>query len=143
MGPCVPLAMNARVCDRKGWAMKPSLEGARVLILEDEFFIADDLARALRSAGAEPVGPVGSAREAESVLTTQHLDAAILDLNLHGEMAGDFALRLSVARLPCVIVSGYGPDAVPESVRNVRSLEKPVSPAKVIETLQLELSRRA
>jgi DNA-binding NtrC family response regulator len=116
------------------------LQGARVLILEDEFFIADDLARALRSAGAEPVGPVGTIQEAEGMLSTHRVDAAILDLNLRGEMAGDFAQRLAATRLPCVIVSGYGPDAIPASVKKVRHLEKPVSPAKVIETLGLELS---
>lgn len=74
--------------------MTRPLEGARVLIVEDEFFIADDLARALRNAGADTIGPVSSIREAEILMRRGHLDSAILDLNLHGEMAGDFAERL-------------------------------------------------
>ena len=86
--------------------MAPSLQGSRVLILEDEYFLADDLARALRERGAEPVGPVSSVSEAEKLLARERLDAAILDLNLHGAMATEFVTRLAETRLPCLIVSG-------------------------------------
>jgi ActR/RegA family two-component response regulator len=119
--------------------MSQPLHGVRVLILEDEFFLADDLARALRQAGAEPVGPVATVEEAEALVETSRLDAAILDLNLRGRMATDFVERLASTRLPCVIVSGYGEDAV--SVANVQSLEKPVSAEKVLRTLGAELAR--
>ena len=84
------------------------VQGARVLILEDEYFIADDLARALREAGGEPVGPVSTVKQAEELVALGGLDAAILDLNLRGEMASDFIRRLATAELPCLIVSGYG-----------------------------------
>jgi DNA-binding response OmpR family regulator len=116
------------------------LQGARVLVLEDEFFMADDLARALRSAGAEPIGPAGTIDEAETLVELERPDAAILDLNLHGAMADGFARRLSGKKLPCVIVSGYGAAAMP-SVSDIRWLEKPVSPARVLETLASELVR--
>ena len=36
------------------------LQGAKVLIVEDEYLIADDLARMLSQAGAILVGPVGT-----------------------------------------------------------------------------------
>ena len=87
-----------------------------MLIVEDEYFIADDLARALRDAGAEPVGPVSTVKQAEELVALGGLDAAILDLNLRGEMASDFIRRLATAELPCLIVSGYGEDAIPDSV---------------------------
>lgn len=118
-----------------------SLEGARVLVLEDEFYLADDLARALREKGAEPVGPVSSVKQAEELVAREHLDGAILDLNVHGEMASDFVQRLAAARLPCLIVSGYGEDALPESVSHLPRLEKPVSPSSVLESLSVELAR--
>ena len=119
------------------------LKGARVLILEDEFFLADDLARALRDAGGEPVGPVGTVEEAEELVDREDLDAAILDLNLRGKMASEFIERLSATDLPCLIVSGYGDDALPDSVRNVSRVEKPISPASVLDTLATELARTA
>ena len=118
-----------------------SLEGARVLVLEDEYFIADDLVRALRKKGAEPVGPVGTVKQAEDLLARERLDAAILDLNLRGEMAEDFICRLAAASLPCLIVSGYGPDAIPPAVSDLPRLEKPINPALVVDSLAAQLAR--
>ena len=123
--------------------MTESLAGARVLILEDEFFLADDLARALRDAGGEPVGPVATIEQAEAIVAKVQLDAAILDLNLRGEMASDFAERLAATPLPCVIVSGYGEDSLPQSLTRLRRLEKPVGAPAVMEALVDELARVA
>jgi DNA-binding response OmpR family regulator len=117
------------------------LQGSRVLVLEDEFFLADDLARALRDAGAEPVGPVSTIGQAEELVARERVDAAILDVNLHGEMASDFIERLAKTEMPCLIVSGYGEDALPEAVANVARVEKPVSPTVVVLSLAAELSR--
>src|SRR5690349_19644228 len=119
--------------------MVPSLQGSRVLILEDEYFLADDLARALRERGAEPVGPVSSVAEAEELLARERLDAAIHDLNLQGKKATDFVSRVAETRLPCLIVSGYGVGAVPESVAHVPRIEKPASAATVLRTLSAHL----
>ena len=117
------------------------LKGSRVLIVEDEYFLADDLARALRDAGAEPVGPVNTIAQAEELVASQRVDAAVLDLNLHGEMASDFVQKLSQSELPCLIVSGYGEDAIPDCVAGMARLEKPVSPSVVVDSLAAELSR--
>ena len=115
------------------------LEGSRVLILEDEYFLADDLARTLRERGAEPVGPVGTVEEAERLIARERLDAAILDVNLHGEITCDFMRRVAATKLPCLIVSGYGEDSIPEAVSGVPRLEKPISPALVISSLEAQL----
>lgn len=123
--------------------MTESLAGARVLILEDEFFLADDLARALRDAGGEPVGPVATIEQAEAIVARERLDGAILDLNLRGEMASDFADRLAAREVPCVIVSGYGEDGLSEPVTRLRRLEKPVEAPAVIDALKGEIARVA
>ena len=117
------------------------LNGTRVLIVEDEYFIADDLARAIRKSGGRPVGPVNSILEAEEMVRRSPVDAAIVDLNLRGEMAFEFIRKLAATGRPCLIVSGYGEDAVPESLSAITRLEKPVSPVAVVEALSRELSR--
>ena len=122
---------------------KDLLVGARVLVLEDEFFIADDMARALRERGAEPVGPVSTIEQAEALVASERVDAAILDLNLRGQMASDFVRRLVRSELPCLIVSGYDENALPQAVRDVPRMEKPVSPASVVSTLAAQLARSA
>lgn len=118
-----------------------SLEGMRVLIVEDEYMIADDLAAALQKSGGETVGPVSTIGQAEELLRKRPVDAAIIDFNLRGEMAAEFIERLAATGLPCLIVSGYGSDALPESVADVPRLEKPVSAASVLRALSSQLVR--
>lgn len=117
------------------------LSDRRVLILEDEFLLADDLARALKAVGGEPVGPVSTIKEAEEIVRREQVDAAIIDLNLHGQMASDFAERLAATNLPCLIVSGYAHDGLPRTVSSIPRIEKPVSPAAVLKALEQELAR--
>jgi DNA-binding response OmpR family regulator len=110
-----------------------------VLIVEDEYLIADDLASALKRAGGEAVGPVSTLGQAEELVRREAVDAAIVDFNLRGEMASQFIERLSAMSMPCLIVSGYGDDALPSSVRGIPRLEKPVSAASVLKALSDEL----
>lgn len=117
------------------------LGGAQVLIVEDEYLLADDLVRALKKAGGDPVGPVSTIAQAEELVKTQSIDAAIVDVNLRGEMASEFIKRLAATSLPCLIVSGYASDALPECLGHVARLEKPINPASVIRALARELDR--
>ena len=123
-------------------AVATTLDGARVLIVEDEFFLADDLARSLNGARGVAVGPVNTIDEAEEVIRSEPVDAAIVDLNLRGTMAFEFVKRLAATELPCLIVSGYGEDALPESLAGIPRLEKPIRPSSVIEAIEKELARR-
>ena len=117
------------------------LQGARVLVVEDEYFIADDLVRALVSCGATPVGPVGTLEQASRLLENEQVDAAILDLNLHGDMAYPLAERLSREQMPCLIISGYAGESLPDSLKGMARLEKPVSPKVAMSSLSQELGR--
>jgi DNA-binding NtrC family response regulator len=117
-----------------------SLRGARVLVVEDEYFIADDLARALASCGAVTVGPVNSVEQAHEALRSDSIDAAILDLNLHGELAFPIAERLSQEGMPCLIISGYGEEALPDPLKTMARLEKPVSGKVAMASLARELA---
>ena len=53
-----------------------------VLVAEDQPFIAIDLALAVEDAGGKVVGPAASCEEALAFLSTEIVDAAILDVNL-------------------------------------------------------------
>ena len=111
------------------------LAGARVLVVEDEFLIADDLVRALSRFGAEPIGPVGTITDALRALKKERPDAAILDLNLRGEVASGLVDKLAEDEVPCLIVSGYSERSFPDEFSHFPSLEKPVSYERVAEKL--------
>jgi DNA-binding response OmpR family regulator len=118
-----------------------SLAGTRILIVEDEYYLADDLARALRGEGAQVIGPVGTLGEAEEAVGSRGFDCAILDMNLHGDMAFPIADRLEAARIPFLIATGYNSASLPERFASAARVEKPFDPAKVIEVLPKLLAR--
>lgn len=74
------------------------------------------------------------------MLVRDRIDAAILDLNLNGDMASEFVARLVATRLPCLIVSGYSEEALPAMIGEVPRLEKPVSAVDVVKALETELA---
>jgi CheY-like chemotaxis protein len=116
--------------------MTTDLAGRRVLLVEDEYFIADDTARIFAAGGAEVVGPVASVGDALTLLAaTPRLDAAVLDINLQGEMAYAVADALSERGVPFVFATGYDKASVPERYAAVIHCEKPVDPQKIARAL--------
>ena len=118
------------------------LSGARILVVEDEYYLAEDIAAALQDAGAEVVGPFGSLRQAEAPLAAGGLDGAVLDMNLRGEPAFGLAERLQAAHVPVVIVSGYSREALPEKLGTVPRLEKPVDSRLAVKALAQAIADR-
>ncbi|MBQ0818915.1 hypothetical protein KBI52_01310, partial [Microvirga sp. HBU67558] len=57
-----------------------SLINRHVLIVEDEYFIADDVAQVLERAGAAVVGPAPTREAALALLTSERVDIAVLDI---------------------------------------------------------------
>lgn len=103
-----------------------SLKGRRILVVEDEFFQAKDLARALSEAGARLVGPVPSFGDAVKALDGDTgIDAAVLDINLRGRMVYEVADLLAGRGIPFVFATGYDPELVPAAYQGHQIYEKP------------------
>lgn len=101
----------------------------RVLVVEDEFFIADDIAGALRALGAEVVGPVPCLADAMAMLDTSgRIDFAVLDLNLEGEAGFPVGDALAARGVPFVFATGYDRGFLPPRFRDVPYWEKPFEP---------------
>jgi CheY-like chemotaxis protein len=101
----------------------------RILVVEDEYFLADDMARALREQGAEVIGPVPTAEKALAVVALdEKLDAAVLDINLRGAAAFAVADALKARGIPFVFATGYASAHVPTEHRDVPRWEKPFDP---------------
>lgn len=113
-----------------------AVTGRRLLVVEDDYFWADDLRKALRAAGATVLGPVASVEAAMGLLKAEPVpDAAILDLDLRGVQAFDVADRLIARRVPILIVTGYEGGALPSPYAAMSWLEKPTSIAAVLTAL--------
>ncbi len=80
----------------------------RVLLAEDEFFIADDVLSELNEHGTEMVGPCPTVQDALAQLEQgRKIDAAIIDIKLRGEMAFQLAEALMARGLPFLFMTGY------------------------------------
>jgi DNA-binding response OmpR family regulator len=111
------------------------LQGARVLVIEDEYYIADDVRRELVALGATVVGPVSTLAAAGEALDDDAFDCALVDLNLHGESSVPIADRLAAAGRSFAIATGYGWDAVPDRFKAVPRIEKPFDPPTLLEVV--------
>ena len=115
---------------------RASLSGRRVLVVEDEYFLADDISRALRSVGAEVAGPVGEVEDALRILHDGSvLDGAVLDVNLRSEMVFPIAQELRARHVPFVFTTGYDPVSIAPEFRDVLLWEKPSDIAAMIRGL--------
>lgn len=114
----------------------PSLAGRRVLVVEDEYFLAQDLARALVRLGAEVAGPVPTREDALARLQEgERLDAAVLDINLRGQTCYDIADALLARGVPFVFATGYGRAVLPPAYGDIPLWEKPFDPDRLVRAL--------
>ncbi len=86
------------------------LNDLRLFVVEDEALVAMLLESMLESLGCEIVGVAGSVAEALDRIDTvsDGADAAILDVNLGGEMVYPVADALQARGLPFLFATGYG-----------------------------------
>lgn len=112
------------------------LNGRHVLVVEDEYFIADDMRRVFEESGAQVIGPVGSVNDAlEMIRETPRIDGAVLDINLREVMVFPVADALRARGVPFVFATGYEENAVPSRLRDAIHCEKPVEPIRLAEVL--------
>jgi CheY-like chemotaxis protein len=112
----------------------------RVLVVEDEYLLADEIRRALVSAGFEPVGPFATVREAMATVKNggHRLASAILDINVRGETIYALADELRQTGVPYTFTTGYDFEVVPELYRDAPRYEKPLDAAALVRSLRLK-----
>ncbi|HTV78048.1 MAG TPA: response regulator [Steroidobacteraceae bacterium] len=104
----------------------PAPAGERVLVVEDDYFIAQDLCRALRGLGATIVGPAPSIAAARTLLEQTVPDRVLLDINLDGEYAFELATQLQQRGMRLMFITGYDFAFIPPALQRVARLQKPV-----------------
>ena len=125
---------------------RPTVTGARVLVVEDDEAVRSLVELALEARGAEPQ-VVASRQEFDAVLEAGgELDAALVDLSpLAADAAGAFqALRRRHPGIPVILISGVA-SGVPEDLANEVSawVRKPFEMGEVLAVLASILEARA
>jgi DNA-binding response OmpR family regulator len=117
------------------------LDGSHILVVEDDYLIAQEVSRSLTQAGAVVVGPVPSVAKALRLFEKQpRIDAAVLDVNLGSENSFPVAEALREMKVPFLFSTGYNSSDITPEWRHVTVTMKPLQLADV-ETL-LQASRQ-
>lgn len=133
----VPLGDKLKLAERAEGALQtPLLEkavavpqmpvGSRMFLVEDEPLIAMAIKDMLVELGFEVVGPYNKVSEAFAAVSNHDVNAAILDVNLGGELIYPVAECLMVKGVPFVFTTGYGAEAIDDRFASYRVLQKPI-----------------
>jgi DNA-binding NtrC family response regulator len=126
--------------DHDGWKNRirsSTFTGRReILLVEDEYYDADDLKRTLHGAGAAVVGPFSTVAKAREAVDRGGFHCALIDLNPNGDD------RLADSRLfdregECfAIATGHGLNSIPERFSDVPRIEKPFDPRALLDVVR-------
>ncbi len=108
-----------------------------VFVVEDEALVAMNLEDMLMDLGCSIAATAMRIEQAEQLVAGGlECDAAILDVNLGGDMIFPLAERLREMGVPMVFATGYGQDGLPEEWRDRPVLQKPYTEEQVAESLR-------
>ena len=98
----------------------------RVLVLDDNMFIAMEAEDLFRALGAEEVHCVSNLPSAFAIVAASELDFALIDVNVGKLNSFDLAGELMRRAVPFAFASGYSDSSLfPEPLRHVPLMSKP------------------
>lgn len=117
------------------------LAGRTILLVEDEMMVAMLLESALEKAGGIVLS-AGHLEQATTLAAEAEIDAAVLDVNLHGKISYPVADVLIARGIPFVFSTGYGDADLSTLYPTHPVLPKPYRPAELISALLSVLGKR-
>lgn len=114
------------------------LEKKQILVVEDNSFVAYDIAQAIEHCAAHVIGPVATVAEAILLLDSETVEGAVLDCQLADRDISPVALTLLDRNIPFVVHSGTGlPEGLLHRADEIILVPKPLAPEVVISALDL------
>jgi DNA-binding response OmpR family regulator len=117
------------------------LNGARVLVLEDETLVSMMVEDMLLDLGCEVLGPFAKLDQALEFVGKADggIDAALLDVNLGGIRSFPMAEALADKGVPFVFTTGYDESGLPDAWRGRPTLRKPFMMGEMADALRKAL----
>ena len=102
--------------------------GMRLLLVEDDYLIAQAIKRMLERFGCEVVGPIPSLTDAKRLAEDERLHGGLLDINIRGGTSSEVARLFERRGTPFLFITGYAsPPLEEEDLLARRRLLKPIS----------------
>jgi len=117
-------------------APRGELRGLRILVVEDNFLVAENMRELLTARGCDVIGPAARVEVALSLLAANgQVDGSTLDINLGDEDCFPIAAALLERAIPFLFLTGYDNDmSIPAEFRHAPRLSKPVAEQDLIGT---------
>jgi len=106
---------------------KRKLPGCRILVVEDDYFIANDVSDFLSALDCDVVGPFSSIEDSLREIDHRLPDGAVLDVNVAGRAVYPLARVLMQRKVPLLFVTGYDSRNISQTFKAVPHLTKPIS----------------
>jgi DNA-binding NtrC family response regulator len=127
--------MESRAENSAPGSVAGPLQGARILVVEDDFFIAMELESILTDAGGQVVGLCRTVEDALASAATGDFVVALLDFRMGEETTMAVAQRLATRHVPFAFYTGQAQESLFVDWPDCRVLSKPAQPQTVIDTL--------
>lgn len=108
------------------------LNGKRIVVVEDDFVLATDICRTLRDLGATVLGPAPTPFYAMHLIGRKKIDAAVLDVRLHGTTVFEVADMLRDQGVPIIFATASDRKSMPNRFQESPLLEKPFDRKKLV-----------
>lgn len=109
------------------------MDGARILVVEDDFIISLELDTILVSAGAQVVGPCRTVGQAERIIDGSKITAAVLDFRLGGDTSLPVARRLRRRGIPFVFFTAQmNSKLINAECPGAKVITKPFQPRTIV-----------
>ena len=118
---------------------RPSLQGASILVVEDEPLIALDISNAFEGTGAQ-LTTTNSLKHAKVLVENDGLSAAILDHALSDGDSTSICTRLKERDIPFLMFSGYPP--TDNACQGAPHLGKPATHEQLLNAVEALLRDR-
>src|SRR3954470_5213633 len=121
-----------------------TLAGKSILVVEDEYTLASDLAHFLEGQSVKVVGPVGTLKAALALVERDgpQLDAAVLDINLRTERVYPVADKLIALGVPIVFATGYDELLMAKPYIGLPRCQKPIDKMALARLLSSAIAAR-
>jgi len=112
--------------EHNGAGPQQVMPGNRLLLVEDEALTGMMMSEMLTDLGFDVIGPFARVADAMAAIKREDFHAAVLDVNLDGEVVYPVADAVLARGVPFVFVTGYSADGIDRRFAQVPVLQKPI-----------------
>jgi DNA-binding NtrC family response regulator len=120
--------------------MASELDNKRVLVIEDEAVIEEQIQLFLEDAGMIVAGSFGNLADALTGAANAEFEIGLVDVNLAGEDSYAVIDKLVERGIPFILMTGYTSEELPAAYAAYPALTKPFEPQALLDVIEQVLA---